>query len=155
MATAVKLARGTFRPDRDGIRFDVVPVNGVPVRPTDLGEAGGLLWDQIIAEHSDRKTLGTVDSSALATLCRTWELLQAAHKAAKVAPCDKEIRCAYLGYLAACDKLGSKFGWTASDRANMKLGAGEKKPTVPTRARTILKELAATPYLIETAGAKA
>jgi hypothetical protein len=134
-STAVKVARGTFRKHRDSIRFDMVPAAGAPERPLDLGEVGGVLWDQIIGEHAARKTLGAVDTSSLAALCRTWELCQAAYAAAKIAPTDKDARCSYLGYLSACDKIGAKFGWTASDRANLKLGSSGDKPKVPTRAR--------------------
>jgi phage terminase small subunit len=134
-ATTVKLDRGTFRPDRDGGRFDAVPVSGAPIRPSDIGTDGAALWDDIIAMHAARKTLGRVDSSSLAQLCRTWDVCQAAFAIVKTNPTDKDSRCSYLGYLAACDKLGAKFGWTPGDRANLKLGGGEQKPSVPTRAR--------------------
>jgi phage terminase small subunit len=133
--TALKLARGTFRAERDAARFDAVPSAGAPAKPDDLADVGKALWDQIIGEHAARKTLGTVDTSALAALCRTWELCQASYALAKAAPTDKDVRCSYLGYLSACDKIGAKFGWTASDRANMKLETKETKAGIPTRKR--------------------
>lgn len=120
---------------RDAARFDVVPASGTPERPADLGAIGAALWNQIIGEHAARKTLGQIDTAALSALCRTWELCQAAYEAAKKSATDKDARCSYLGYLAACDKLGAKFGWTASDRANMKIGSGDKRTGVPTRIR--------------------
>lgn len=133
--TAVKLARGTFRPSRDAVRFDVAPVSGVPVRPGDLSPESAALWDAVIAEHAGRGTLGLLDTSALGALCEQYDLYRKSLALAKVDPTDKAARCAVLGYLAACDKLGAKFGWTASDRANLKIGGGQKKPSVPTRAR--------------------
>ena len=133
--TSLKVANGTAR-GRDALRFDTVPSAGAPLRPTDLAPIGMELWDRITAEHASRGTLGEVDTSALAAFCRTWELCQAAYAVAKAAPIDKDARVSYLGYLAACDKLGAKFGWTASDRANLKIGGGESKPKIPTRNRT-------------------
>lgn len=133
--TALKVARGTLRA-RDKGRFDAVPVSGAPERPADLTAVGVELWDRIVAEHSDRGTLGEIDTAALTVLCRTYELHLAAWEKAKIEPTDKDARCSYLGYLAACDKLGAKFGWTVGDRANMKTGSKDSKPKVPTRNRT-------------------
>ena len=134
--TQVKVTRGTFRPGRDSLRFDTIPASGKPEPPTDLEEGGKALWESIIAEHAARKTLGTIDTAALGKLCQTFDICEAARKLAKRNPTDKDARCSYLGYLAACDKLGAKFGWTASDRANMKIGSGKNdKPSVPTRQR--------------------
>lgn len=133
--TQDKIDLGIYRGSRDGARLDVKPATGLPAKPADLGTIGGALWDHVIGEHSARKTLGTIDTAALSALCRTWELCQAAYASAKAMPTDKDARCSYLGYLAACDKLGAKFGWTASDRANLKLPIGDKKPSVPARAR--------------------
>jgi phage terminase small subunit len=115
--------------------MDATPATGKPIKPTDLDDVGGLLWDTITAEHENRKTLGTIDSAALAALCEQWSLYRAALQQAKADPCDKDARCSTLAYLATVDKLGSKFGWTASDRAGLKIGGTPETPKIRARNR--------------------
>ena len=131
----LKLARGTFRAYRDTGRMDLCPPQGAPDKPTDIADEASLLWDRILSEHKVRGSLGSLDSHALGTLCRTYGLLCRTYELLKAAPTDKDTRCSYAAYVSICDKLGAKFGWTASDRAMLKLGSGSEKPTVPTRAR--------------------
>lgn len=133
--TAIKLARGTFTARRDAGRMDLKPPHGAPLKPPELDGEGALLWDRIVAEHSSRGTLGTIDTAALTTLCQSLNFKAKCAELLAIDPTDKDTRCSYATYVAICDKLGAKFGWTASDRAALKLGGGDKKPTVPTRAR--------------------
>lgn len=114
--------------------MDLKPPQGAPLKPPELDGEGALLWDRIAAEHAARGILGTIDTSALATLCQAVNFKVTCEGLLRINPTDKDTRCSYATYVAVCDKLGAKFGWTASDRANLKLG-GDKKPTVPTRAR--------------------
>src|SRR5262245_36088217 len=121
---------GTYRADRHAGRMDARPPSGSPCRP-DLGQVGGSMWDQVIAEHTSRGTLGELDTASLVTLCRTLELLETTHEVLKIDPTDKDTRCAYAAYVAICDKLGAKFGWTPSDRAALKLGEQKPQSTIP------------------------
>lgn len=125
--TAVLKVHGGYRADRHGERMDNVPVSGSPHKPEDLEVPGATLWDRIVATHAKRQTLGEVDTESLATLCFTYDLMVKTRELLKIDPTDKDCRCSYLGYLSAVDKIGAKFGWTASDRANLKMG-GEIKP---------------------------
>lgn len=133
--TTLKLSQGRFRASRDAGRMDLKPPAGAPVKPDGLAGEGALLWDRIVAEHAGRKSLGSIDTHALTRLCESVNFAAKCAELLQIDPTDKDTRCSYATYLAICDKLGSKFGWTASDRANLKLGSAAAKPTVPTRAR--------------------
>lgn len=126
--TALKLARGTYRAGRDAGRMDSQPPAGSPQKPS-LDAVAGALWDRITAEHEARKTLGLIDTAALQSLCECWSLYRAALAEAQATPTDKDARIATLSYLAMVDKLGAKFGWTASDRSNLKLGDTASAPS--------------------------
>jgi phage terminase small subunit len=109
--------------------MDATPVSGKPVKPTTLDDVGNELWDRITAEHEARGTLGTIDTAALQSLCECWSLYRKALEQAKADPCDKDARCSTLAYLAIVDRLGSKYGWSPSDRAGLKMGGTNDKPT--------------------------
>jgi phage terminase small subunit len=115
--------------------MDATPVSGKPVKPTTLDDVGNELWDTITAEHEARGTVGAVDTAALTSLCECWSLYRKALEVAKADPCDKDARCSTLAYLAIVDKLGSKFGWTASDRAGLKIGGAPEAPRIRARDR--------------------
>ena len=117
--------KGSYRPSKHAGRMDATKVSGKPIKPDDLDAVGGKLWDEIVAEHESRVTLGSIDTAALTSLCECWSLYRKALAVAKGDPTDKDARCSTLAYLAQCDKLGSKFGWTASDRASIKTGSSE------------------------------
>ena len=126
---------GTYRADRHADRADVLPPSGEPVKPAGFGQIESDLWDQVVPELVRRKLAGTIDTAELVSMCELWGLYRASYALARVAPTDKEIRCAVTGYWAAFDRVASKFGLTSSDMASLKVPKEEKKPAVPTRAR--------------------
>jgi phage terminase small subunit len=82
-----------------------------------------------------RRLVGACDTAELVSLCELWGLYRASYALAKVAPTDKEIRCAVTGYWAAFDRVASKFGLSSADLASLKVPKDTGKPPVPTRAR--------------------
>lgn len=82
-----------------------------------------------------KRLVGTADTAELVCLCELWGLYRDVVAKAKIAPTDKEIRCAVSAYFTAFDRLACKFGLSTGDRAGLKLPTGDTKPTVPTRAR--------------------
>lgn len=126
---------GGYRADRHGDRADAAPPDGMPVKPDSFGEVESALWDQVVPDRVRRKLVGEADTAELVSLCELWGLYRASYALAKVAPTDKEIRCAVTGYWAAFDRVAAKFGLTPSDMASLKVPRDSGKPTVPTRAR--------------------
>jgi phage terminase small subunit len=126
---------GGYRADRHADRADVAPPMGEPVKPADLGEVEAALWDQIVPSLVQKKLAGVKDTAALVSLCELWGLYRASYAMAKVAPTDKEIRCAVTGYWGAFDRMAAKFGLTAADYASLKVPKESGKAAVPTRAR--------------------
>jgi phage terminase small subunit len=126
---------GGYRADRHGDRADATPPTGEPIKPPHFGDVESALWDQVVPDRVRRKLVGVADTAELVAMCELWGLYRASYSIAKVAPTDKEARCAVTGYLALFDRLASKFGLTSADFANLKVPREPSKSAVPTRVR--------------------
>jgi phage terminase small subunit len=126
---------GAFRADRHGDRADAVPPDGVPVRPKELTDDEGELWEQVIAFHRQKNTLGEIDTAGLIALCEAWGLYRQTVDLAKQYPTDKETRCAVVAYEAMFERLAVQFGIGPIARAKLKLPKSDGKKPVPARNR--------------------
>lgn len=119
----LKLLEGGYREDRDGQpSLAMATATGAPRKPADLDDVGSALWDVVCSQQ--KSYLSESDATALAALCQLWSLRARTLAMANRRPEDKDIRCSFLGYHNAAEKLLAKFGLTPSDRARL----GEVSP---------------------------
>ncbi len=98
---------------------------GSPRRPKNMSKDAAWLWTLVV-----QNWMGELDTAELMTLCDTWELLQAATRAAKQDPIDKGNRLAFAAYKSQFDSLASRFGMTPADRAKIRI---QPEPEADTR----------------------
>ena len=132
--TEILRLHGTYRKDRHAARADAAPPEGQPVKP-DLGDVESALWEQVVPGLISRRLVGSKDTAALQCLCELWGLYRASYVLAKVAPTDKEIRCAVTGYWAAFDRVAAKFGLTSADFAALKVPTEKSTQGLSARKR--------------------
>lgn len=126
---------GAYRKDRHAGRGDALPHVSQPVKPEDFGETESQLWDQVVPDLIRRGLVGELDTAELRSMCELWGLYRASYAMAKLAPADKEIRCAVTGYWGAFNRVASKFGLSPPDLAALKAPAPDAKKGIATRAR--------------------
>jgi phage terminase small subunit len=119
----LKLLEGDYREDRHGQPSQAMATaTGAPRMPGGLDDVGRELWEHVVSQQ--KNYLSESDATALAALCQLWSLRSRTLAMANRRPVDKDIRCSFLGYHNAAEKLLAKFGMTPSDRAKL----GEVSP---------------------------
>ena len=115
---AEKRARATFRPDRDGNRFEVVAPNALPQQPDWLTEAGRQEWLDCIGRVSTTRLATELDSALFATLCNLLGALALCWRSGDVPP---------AAHLVEARRLGELFG-LAGPRSRVGVASADPKP---------------------------
>ena len=110
---------GTYKPSLH--KFDSPQALGMPIKPSDLDDVAGALWDTLTPQLFESKVVAEIDSTVLGEMCRIYSLYVAARKLAEQSPADKDIRIAVLGYWQAFERLASKFALSPGDRMRLKV----------------------------------
>ncbi len=105
---ALRLLHGN--PSKRPIPREVSP-EGKPVRPRRMAKDAGAHWDKNVKQLVSLGLATALDQSALEVMCDHWAAYQAAKRAGETST--------QLKFFAAWEKLASKFGMTAADRARL------------------------------------
>ena len=103
---------------------------GEPVKPEEtlLGIYGSELWDELVPYFVEWGYAGAADTMALTSMCIWWQAFRDEIN-------EGDTRAAGNAFMKF-DKIASKFGYTASDRARLKVNDGLGKSSgVATRQR--------------------
>jgi P27 family predicted phage terminase small subunit len=145
--TAVKVARGTHRKDRDGDpSLEPQPEKiGAPAAPTGLGKIGRAKWKQLAPRLSKLGLLTEQDLEALSLLCEAYDEKESCEKTLKkegdyylTASGLIRVHPAVTRLQRCIDRirnLMASFGMTPSDRSSMKVQTAPSAKKVQARAR--------------------
>lgn len=144
---AVKIARGTFRQDRDKkSSVAAIPMTDRPKPPAILGKTGKQKWEQTIDRLTELKLVEARFLDALEMYCRAWDRLEHYENESK----EKEFVEVESGYVCAHPAIGlakqardeirryqSEFGFTPSSADGIGGTPMKEKTGVPSRRRDL------------------
>src|SRR5688572_11457736 len=103
-----------------------LPLQGLPVMPTNLNEAGEKFWKLVAGELGAVGVAKRIDGPALAQAAEVWQLAQDAFEGLTITPDDKGLQNAYCKYVSQWLKLSARLGLTPADRARLTVAATEE-----------------------------
>jgi phage terminase small subunit len=113
------LVEGTIIPCRHADRALEPQPGPLTVVPRGLSKDAKKWWQDRVTRLAEIGVATEADVESLVAMAECWAALQAAIKAVRISPLDKESRIAFLAYNEAFSKWASKFGLTPSDRAKV------------------------------------
>lgn len=122
-----KRARGTFRPDRDGGKIEVVIPTALPVQPTWLTEAGQQEWLDLIGRVASTRLATEIDSALLGTLANLLGAMAQAWQSDSAPPAS---------YITEARRLAELFGLAgAKSRVGAPAPRADVNPFMRTRPK--------------------
>jgi hypothetical protein len=118
---SMKLARGTFRPHRDGAVVEMVEPTALPMQPEWLTEGGRDVWLDEIGRVSSVRLATERDSMMFANYCNLQGAIIQAWQAGEVPP---------AAVLIEVRKLAEQFGLFGV-KSRVKVAAAEDRPSNP------------------------
>ena len=129
---ALKLMKGTYRPDKDGELADMPPVEKANLdSPAALGEIGLTVWQHEAPRLSDSGVLSESDRWALHTYCRTFDEVARLDgelaESGEYCTTDKGYICQHpavnqrFKWLDLRRRYEAEFGLTPSSRSSVKV----------------------------------
>lgn len=129
--THLKVLHGD-QPSRINTR-EPQPADGGLEPPFKLSKAAQEVWDRLAPDRQAKGCLTAWDVDAFAEFCEAVTILRAKRKASrsKPVPGGASPMSEYKTAVSIVSSLGSRFGWTPSDRAKLTVGeepvdAGER-----------------------------
>jgi hypothetical protein len=98
---STKLSRGTYRPDRDDGRVELIDGSGLPAQPDWLTAAGHEVWLDNVGRVGSGRVVTERDSTLFGNFCNLQGALILAWRAGDVPP---------AAYLAEARRMGELFG---------------------------------------------
>lgn len=96
-----KLLTGTFRPDRDSQRYEVIVPDTLPTPPPFLTEGGYRVWSENLGRAAQVGAISELDSEVFANWCCLQATIREAFAAGRTPP---------AAYLSESRKLAEVFG---------------------------------------------
>jgi P27 family predicted phage terminase small subunit len=134
-----KVARATYRIDRQGLPSKAVEVEGEPQKPHDLSATAAKVWDQVVPDLYKAGVVTFVDAAELTQLCQWWVESQRIHEVLAVTDVGDKAYFRLLMMAATADKqfrgLADKFGLNPLDRGRLRIRPNEEKNELQARQR--------------------
>lgn len=129
--THLKLLAGDDKKNPQRVnRKEPVPADEPVAPPWELTEEGRVVWDRMAPDRIAKGVLTAWDTDAFAFLCESVALAQS-----KLRGADREPKpgaaspmAEFRAAMAVVSSLGSRFGWTPSDRSKLVVGEADRDP---------------------------
>mgnify|MGYP002777936498 CR=1 FL=1 len=137
LPVAIKIARGTYRADRDTV--PVALPEGVPAPAHELGEEARILWEAVVPGLVEKKLAGAADGVTLTMMCHWWGVYVETVKVLAKGDLDIGQQWPWLNRMSMAtkkfDEFARRFGLTPADREKLRSHYAQQAPAAPVAAR--------------------